>query len=370
MLYLWQAPTWPALTWDDEGLSSLLASVSRRQGRLLGRMEALGLDLRDEAHLRTLTEDVVESSEIEGEELDRDQVRSSIARRLGLDVGGLVPADRDVEGVVEMMLDATGKFDEPLTEERLFAWHASLFPTGRSGVRTIIVGKWRDDRTGPMRVVSGPVGREKVHYEAPPAERLPEEMARFLGWLDDPGDTDPLLLAGLAHLWFVTIHPFDDGNGRIARAIADMVLSRSESSRRRFYSMSAQVRRERSDYYGILESTQKSGVDITPWQSWFLGCLSRAVEGAHDTLGSVLRKAHFWERFAREPLNARQITILNWLLDGVEGKLTTSKWAKMARCSQDTAYRDILDLVRRGALKKDEGGGRSTSYSLASGSVP
>ena len=328
-------------------------------------MEALGFDLRDEAHLQTLTQDVVKSSEIEGEELDRDQVRSSIARRLGLDVVGLVPADREVEGVVEMMLDATGKFHKPLTEERLFAWHGSLFPSGRSGMNRIIVGSWRDDRTGPMRVVSGPIGREKIHYEAPPAERLPEEMARFLSWFDNPGDIDPLLTAGLAHLWFVTIHPFDDGNGRIARAIADMVLSRSESSRRRFYSMSAQIRRERNDYYSILESTQKGCVDVTQWQRWFLGCLLRAIDGAHDTLGSVLAKARFWERFATEPLNERQITILNRLLNGIEGKLTTSKWAKMAECSQDTAYRDILDLVQRGALRKDAGGGRSTSYSLA-----
>jgi Fic family protein len=328
-------------------------------------MEALGFDLRDEAHLQTLTEDVVKSSEIEGEELDRDQVRSSIARRLGMDVGGLVPADREVEGIVEMMLDATGKFLEPMTEERLFAWHASLFPSGRSAMRKILVGGWRDDRNGPMQVVSGPVGREKVHYEAPPAERLPEEMAKFLGWFENPGDIDPLLAAGLAHLWFVTIHPFDDGNGRIARAIADMVLSRSESSRRRFYSMSAQIRGERKDYYATLESTQKGDVDVTHWQSWFLGCLLRAIEGAHDTLGSVLAKARFWERFATEPLNERQIVILNRLLDGIQGKLTTSKWAKLAKCSQDTAYRDILDLVRRGALRKDGGGGRSTSYSLA-----
>ncbi len=364
-MYSWERSGWPSLTWDEKTLSTLLASVSRQQGLLLGRMEALGFDRRDEAHLRTLTEDVVKSSEIEGEVLDRDQVRSSIARRLGLDAGGLVPADREVEGVVEMMLDATGKFEQPLTEERLFAWHASLFPTGRSAMRKIIVGTWRDDRTGPMQVVSGPVGREKVHYEAPPAKRLPEEMVRFLNWFEKPGDIDPLLTAGLAHLWFVTIHPFDDGNGRIARAIADMVLSRSESSRRRFYSMSAQIRREREDYYAILESTQKGDVDITEWQSWFLGCLLRAIEGAHDTLGSVLANARFWERFAAEPLNKRQITILNRLLDGIEGKLTTSKWAKMAKCSQDTAYRDILDLVRRGALQKEAGGGRSTSYSLA-----
>jgi len=364
-LYLWERPRWPSLTWDERGLSTLLAAVSRQQGRLLGRMEALGFDLRDEAHLRTLTEDVVKTSEIEGEQLDRDQVRSSIARRLGLDVGGLVPADREVDGVVEMMLDATGKFEEPLTEERLFAWHASLFPTGRNGMREIVVGKWRDDRSGPMQVVSGPVGRERVHYEAPPAERLPEEMARFLRWFENPGEIDPLLTAGLAHLWYVTIHPFDDGNGRIARAIADMVLSRSESSRRRFYSMSAQIRRERDDYYAILEFTQKGDVDVTQWQEWFLGCMLQALEGAHDTLGSVLVKARFWERFATQPLNERQVTILNRLLDGIEGKLTTSKWAKMAKCSQDTAYRDILDLVRRGALEKDAGGGRSTSYSLA-----
>ncbi len=367
-MYLWERPEWPSLTWSEKSLSKLLAGVSREQGRLLGRMEALGFDLRDEAHLHTLTEDVVKSSEIEGEELDRDQVRSSIARRLGMDVGGLVPADRHVEGVVEMMLDATGNYDKPLTEERLFAWHASLFPTGRSGMRKIMVGGWRDDREGPMQVVSGAVGREKVHYEAPPAARLPDEMAKFVNWFEQPNDVDPLLKAGLAHLWFVTIHPFDDGNGRIARAITDMALSRSESSRRRFYSMSAQVRRERKDYYATLEWTQNSGVDVTRWQTWFLNCLLRAIEGAHDTLGSVLRKAHFWERFAMEPLHERQIKVLNRMLDGMEGKLTTSKWAKLTQCSQDTAYRDILDLVERGALKKDPGGGRSTSYSLALGS--
>lgn len=364
-MYLWKRHDWPSLTWNDQDLSTPLAAVSRQQGRLLGRMEALGFHLRDEAHLRTLTEDVVKSSEIEGEELDRDQVRSSIARRLGLDIGGLVATDRDVDGVVEMMLDATGRFDTPLTEERLCAWHASLFPTGRSGMRRIVAGKWRDDRDGPMQVVSGPVGRERVHYEAPPAARLPEEMTKFLNWFENPGDSDPLLTAGLAHLWFVTIHPFADGNGRIARAIADMALSRSESSRRRFYSMSAQIRRERDDYYAVLASTQKGDVDVTRWQKWFLSCMLRAIEGSHDTLRSVLRKARFWERFATEPLNRRQITILNRLLNGIEGKLTTSKWAKMAKCSQDTAYRDILDLVRRGALHKDPGGGRSTSYSLA-----
>ena len=363
-MYLWENPQWPAFTWDEKALARLLAQVSREQGRLLGKMEALGFDLRSEAHLRILTEDVVKSSEIEGEKLERDQVRSSIARRLGMDVGGLVPADRHVEGVVEMMLDATGNYAQPLTEDRLFAWHASLFPTGRSGMSKIRVGAWRDDSTGPMQVVSGAIGKEKVHYEAPPAARLPEEMARFINWFEHAKDIDPLLTAGLAHLWFVTIHPFDDGNGRIARALADMALARSEKTGQRFYSMSAQIRRERNDYYSTLEQTQKDGLDVTRWQSWFITCLLRAIDGAQEMLGVVLDKAHFWERFTKEPLNERQINVLNRLLDGFEGKLTTSKWARLAKCSQDTAYRDILDLVERGALRKAPGGGRSTSYSL------
>ncbi len=363
-MYLWENTDWPTLTWDDTKLVKLLAHVSLEQGRLLGKMEVLGFDLRSEAHLRTLTEDVIKSSEIEGEKLDRDQVRSSIARRLGMDIGGLVPADRNVEGVVEMMLDATGNYDEALTEERLFAWHASLFPTGRSGMSKIIVGKWRDDSSGSMQVVSGPIGREKIHYEAPSAERLPQEMTKFLCWFEQPGDIDPLLIAGLAHLWFVTIHPFEDGNGRIARAVADMALARSDKTGQRFYSMSAQIRREHKDYYNTLERTQKGNLDVTWWQNWFLNCLLSAIEGAQETLRTVLDKALFWERFAKEPLNERQIKILNKLLDGFEGKLSTSKWAKIAKCSQDTAYRDILTLIDLGALQKDSGGGRSTSYSL------
>lgn len=363
-MYLWEKPEWPALTWNENILTRRLAEVSRQQGRLLGRMEALGFELRTEAHLQILTEDVVKSSEIEGEKLERGQVRSSIARRLGMEAGGLVPVDRNVEGVVEMMLNATGNYVEALTEERLFAWHASLFPTGRSGMTRIQVGCWRDDSSGPMQVVSGPVGREKVHFEAPPAERLPDEMTKFLRWFDQPGDTDPLLLAGLAHLWFVTIHPFHDGNGRIARAIADMALARSEKTGQRFYSMSAQILREHQDYYDTLEWTQKGDLDITRWQEWFLNCLGRAIDGAQDTLAAVLDKARFWERFAKEALNERQIKVLNRLLDGFDGKLTTSKWAKLTKCSQDTAYRDILDLIERGALKKDASGGRSTSYSL------
>ena len=364
MAYIWQSEQWPALHWNDRALARLLAHVSREQGRLLGKMEGLGFDLRSEAHLRTLTEDVVKSSEIEGENLPRDQVRSSIARRLGMDVAGLVAAERDVEGVVEMMLDATTNCAQPLTAERLFGWHAALFPIGRSGMRKIVVGAWRDDSKGPMQVVSGPIGRENVHYEAPPAQRVPVEMQKFLAWFEKPGDTDPLLIAGLAHLWFVTIHPFDDGNGRIARAVADMALARAEKIGQRFYSTSGQICAERSEYYNVLERTQKAGLDVTRWQTWFLECLLRAIDGAQGTLSAVLAKAKFWERFAKQPLNERQIDVLNRLLDGFEGKLTSSKWAKLVNCSQDTAHRDILDLVERGALRKDPGGGRSTSYSL------
>jgi Fic family protein len=365
--YVWEHKDWPDLTWDSAHLAALLGQVSREQGRLLGRMQDLGFELRREAQLSTLTEDVVRSSEIEGEKLDSDQVRSSIARRLGMDVGGLVPSDREVEGVVDMMLDATTNYAQPLTADRLFGWHAALFPTGRSGPQKITVGNWRDDSGGPMQVVSGPIGRQKVHYEAPPAARLPEDMDRFLSWFEAPGHTDPVLVAALAHLWFVTIHPFDDGTGRIARAIADMALARSEGSSQRFYSMSAQIRRERSDYYTTLERTQKGALDVTPWQEWFLSCLRRAIEGSQGTLGVVLEKARFWERFGQQSLNARQVKVLNRLLDGFEGKLTTSKWAKLTKCSQDTAHRDILYLVERGALRKDPGGGRSTSYSLVTG---
>ena len=363
-MYLWEQPDWPNFRWDETRLAKRLAQVSREQGRLLGKMESLGFALRSEAHLRTLTEDVIKSSEIEGEVLEREQVRSSLARRLGLELGGLVTADRHVEGVVEMMLDATGQFDQPLTEARLCAWHAALFPTGYRGMNRIRVGAWRDDSTGPMQVVSGPIGKEKVHYEAPPTARLAGEMAYFLRWFETPDDTDPLLRAGLAHLWFVTVHPFDDGNGRIARAIADMALARSEHTGQRFYSLSTQIRRERDTYYRLLETTQKGELEVTAWLEWFLDCLLRAIEGAKETLATVLDKARFWERFAEEPLNERQIKVLNRVLDGFEGKLTSSKYAKLVKCSQDTAYRDILDLIERGALRKDAGGGRSTSYSL------
>jgi Fic family protein len=368
--YIYDLPAWPGFTWDDASAAPRLAAVSRRQGRLIGRMENLGFELKSEAILTTLTEDVLTSSEIEGERLDKDQVRSSIARRLGMDVGALPKADRNVEGVVEMMLDATQKFAEPLTQDRLFAWHAALFPTGRSGMRKIIVGAFRDDGDGPMQVVSGPIGRERVHYEAPKADRLEQEVSAFLDWFEDTTPADLVLKSALAHLWFVTIHPFDDGNGRIARAIADMMLARSEGSSQRFYSMSAQIRNERDAYYDILEATQKGELDITRWLAWFLDCLERALEGAEDMLGDVLAKARFWERIKSAAINERQRAVLNRLLDGFDGKLNTSKWAKLTKVSTDTALRDITDLVDKGILRKDVGGGRSTSYSLAGMDIP
>ncbi len=355
---------WPHFQWRQEGLVDQLAAVRHRQGRLLGRMEALGFDLRQEALLDTLTADVVTSSEIEGEILDSAQVRSSVARRLGMDIAGLSHADRGVDGIVDLMLDATERYAEPLTQERLLGWHAALFPTGRSGLRRTTVGGWRDDRSGPMQVVSGPIGRERVHFEAPAAARLDRETRAFLGWFNAPADTDEVLKAGLAHLWFVTVHPFDDGNGRIARAIADMALARSEGSPQRFYSMSSQIRRERAAYYSILERTQRGTTDVSEWMSWFVACLGRAIEGAETTLMAVFTKARFWEGIASLPINERQRAVINHLLDGLEGKLTTSRWARMTKCSQDTALRDITDLMGRGILARSPEGGRSTSYTL------
>ena len=365
--YVHEQPDWPRLHWRPEAVSDELADVRHRQGRLFGRMEALGFDLRREAVLRTLTDDVVQSSDIEGEKLDAAQVRSSVARRLGMDAGALRRPDRDVEGVVEMMVDATGRYDRPLTAERLCGWHASLFPAGRSGTRRITAGAWRGGGADPMQVVSGPVGRERVHFEAPPAARLAEEMRAFLEWFAAPGGADPVLLAGLAHLRFVTIHPFDDGNGRIARAVADMALARSERSAQRFYSMSSQIRAERGAYYDVLERTQRGATDVTEWLTWFLACLGRSIDGAGAVLTAVLAKARFRERTSALPLNDRQRRVLERLLDGFEGKLTTSKWAKLAKCSQDTALRDVTFLAGRGVLARNPGGGRSTSYRLVTG---
>jgi len=363
--YIHERAGWPGFRWDHERISARLLDVRHRQGRLIGRMEGLGFQLRAEAVLNSLTEEVLKSSEIEGETLDRNQVRSSVARRLGLDIGGLTPADRDVEGVVEMMLDATQGYEKPLTARRLFDWHAALFPTGRSGMWKIRVGAWRDDAKGPMQVVSGAIGKERLHYEAPAADRVRDEMRKFVEWFEKDHSTDLVLKAGVAHLWFVTIHPFDDGNGRIARALADMVLARSENSPQRFYSMSAQIRQERKAYYEILEATQKGDLDVTRWLEWFLECLGRAFDRAETILATVLDKARFWERFAKVELNERQRGIVNRLLNGFEGKLTTSRWAKLAKCSHDTALRDIEDLIQKKVLTKDAAGGRSTSYSLS-----
>jgi len=366
-VYIWQRADWPRFRHDPARLTGPLAAARHAQGRLLGRMGALGFDLRSEATLSTLTENVVKTSEIEGEFLAPDRVRSSIAGRLGLDAGGLPASDRNIDGVVDMTFDATRNYAAPLTEERLFSWHAALFPTGRSGMRRIRVGMWRDDADGPREVVSGPLGRQHVHYAAPPAERLADESAAFLDWFEGAQIMDPVLAAGMAHLWFVSLHPFDDGNGRIARAIADMALARSDDSPERCYSMSARIQVERKAYYDKLETAQRSTLDITSWQVWFLECLARAIENAGTTLAAVLHKARFWEVHTAETFNPRQAKTLNRLLDGFEGKLTSSKWAQMNGCSQDTAIRDIRDLIDRGILVRGPAGGRSTSYEMVPG---
>ncbi|SDF29305.1 Fic family protein [Bradyrhizobium brasilense] len=364
MTYIHELQDWPHFTWDAAKLAQRLAAVRNRQGRLTGRMEELGFKLKTEANLEALTEEVTKSSEIEGEVLSRDQVRSSLARRLGVDIGALTPAERNVEGIVEMMVDATGKYNAPLTAERLSGWHAALFPTGRSGMTKITVGAWRTEESGPMQVVSGAIGRERVHYEAPKATLLPDEMKSFIGWFNGTQDIDPVLKAAIAHLWFVTIHPFEDGNGRIARAIADLALARSENSPQRFYSMSAQIGQERNAYYDILEATQKGDLEITEWLTWFLDCLDRSFDRADTILAPVLKKARFWKKHAGQKLNERQKAMIERLFEGFEGKLNSSKWAKLTKVSQDTALRDIEDLVAKGILAKDAAGGRSTSYSL------
>lgn len=355
---------WPVFRWDEAKLAGPLAEVRYLQGALIGRMQSLGFTLREEAALQTLTRDVVKTSEIEGETLDARSVRSSIARRMGVEVGGLPPVDRNVEGIVDVMFDATHAYDQPLTAERLFGWHAALFPTGRSGRQRITVGAWRNEASGPMQVISGPYGRETVHFEAPGHERLEGEMSRFLDWFNAPASTDPVLRSALAHFWFVTLHPFDDGNGRIARAIADLVLARSERSPQRFYSLSSQIQQERTAYYNVLERSQKGSLEVTGWIEWFLGCLKRAIQSSEVTLQAVLTQARFWESHAGKAFNPRQRLLLHRLLEGFEGKLTSTKWAVIAKCSQDTALRDIGDLIEHGILARQEAGGRSTSYQL------
>ncbi len=363
--YIWQDDDWPNWRYDAGALASALAEASLAQGLLMGRLADVGLPLRAEASLAALTTDVVKTSAIEGEMLDAHTVRSSIARRLGVDIGALAPVNRHVDGVVEMVLDATLHCDAPLTEGRLFGWHAALFPTGYSGIEKIRVGTFRDDTRGPMQVVSGPLGRQRVHFEAPPAERLNSEMMRFLNWVDGRSfDTPPLIKAALGHLWFVTLHPFDDGNGRVGRAVGDLLLARADGSPQRFYSLSGQVERDRSTYYDILERTQKRSLDVTEWLALFLGSLKKAVDEAQLTVDAVLRKTRFWQAWATTPMNERQLKLLNRLLDGFDGKLTSRKWATIAKCSPDTALRDITDLLERGVLRKSEAGGRSTSYEL------
>lgn len=364
--YLWQRPDWPQWRWDAAALAAPLAQVHRAQGYLAGRMAELGLAQRDQASLQALTQEVITTSAIEGEALNLDAVRSSIARRLGVDIGALAPSDRHVDGVVDMVLDATQHHAQPLTPERLWGWHAALFPTGYSGRLRIQVGAWRNDAAGPMQVVSGPVGREKVHYEAPPAQTLLHETSAFLDWFNAPVVGDALVHAGLAHLWLVTLHPFDDGNGRISRAVGDMALARAEGSAQRYYSLSAQIQRERKQYYDQLEATQRGTLDVTPWLDWFLACLLRAVQGADGLLAGVLDKAQFWQRWSGMPMNERQTLVLNRVLDGMEGKLTNAKWAALAKCSPDTALRDISGLLALGVLEKLEGGGRNTAYTLRS----
>lgn len=363
-IYIHEKETWPYFTWNHEAIQQALGEVRNLQGRLIGKMEYLGFDLKAEASLNTITKDIIKTSEIEGEILDDKQVRSSIARHLRMDIGGLVPSQRNVDGIVEMVLEALQNNHQPLTQERLFTWHQSLFPLGESGNYNIEVGKWRDDLTGPMEVISGAMGKEKVHFVAPKSSLIPQEMEKFIDWFNSKTDLDEVIKAAIAHLWFLTIHPFDDGNGRIARVITDMQLARADKSVQRFYSMSTQIREERKGYYEILEKTQKGNLDITNWLMWFINCLSGALQNAEATLNRVLFKAEFWKINAKTPFNDRQILMLNKLLDGIDGKLSTSKWAKMAKCSPDSALRDITDLIQKEILIKEKSGGRSTNYEL------
>ena len=367
MKYIHQFEDWPDFTWDSEKLEPLLAKVRYKQGRLMGQLDTQGFklnNLQNEACLVTLTEEVVKSSAIEGEKLDTKQVRSSIARHLGMDIGGSAPVARHIDGIVEMMIDATKNYDQPLSTHRLFGWHAALFPTGRSGMRDITVGAWRPPEAGLMQVVSGSIGREKVHFEAPESSLLESEMDAFLNWFNAPSEIDPVLKAAIAHFWFVTIHPFEDGNGRIARAIAEMALAKSDDSPDRYYSMSSQIEAERNDYYDSLKHSQRMTMDITRWLQWFLECLDRTIDGACNTLADVLLKARIWEKVNSEPTNERQRKIIARLLDGFEGNLNTSKYAKIAKCSPDTALRDINELLGLGILIRNPGGGRSTSYRI------
>jgi len=363
-IYIYQQENWPNFVWSAQELAELLADVRNKQGRLIGKMEALGFDLQNEAFLETLTVEILKTNEIEGIVLNKEEVRSSIARRLGIDVGGLPPINRNIEGIVDMMFDATKNFEKPLTKKRLFDWHFAMFPMGRSGMYEIIVGNWRDDSTGPMQVVSGAMGKEKVHYQAPLATIIDKEMTVFIDWFNNKKDIDLVLKASIAHLWLVTLHPFEDGNGRIARAVTDMLLACSDGLPQRFYSMSTQIQKDRKSYYDVLEKTQKGNLDITEWIYWFLNTLQKAIINSEETLALVIRKHKFWNTYGSLIKNERQKKVLNKLLEGFTGNLTTSKWAKINKCSQDTALRDIQDLIGKGILVKSNLGGRSTKYEL------
>lgn len=372
MRYIHQLPEWPRFTWDEVKVTPLLVEVRHRQGRLLGRMEGLGFRFRSEAALENLTAEVIKSSAIEGTAFDPAAVRSSIARRMGIEGSDHPVADREIEGAVEMMLDATEHYAAPLTVDRLLGWQASLFPGGRNGLHRVLTGQWRTPAMDPMQVVSGPIDRDRIrrkniHFEAPPADRLPAEVERFLAWFEAPGPLDPVLRAGIAHLWFVTIHPFADGNGRVSRAIADLALARADGSAQRFYSMSARIEAEKKHYYRALEQAQKGSLDITAWLVWFLGCLDRAFQDAETVLGRIIHKANAWNAINRTPnLNDRQRLVINTLLDNAESALSTSRYAKLAHCSLDTALRDIRLLLDAGVLAPSQAGGRSTQYLLKS----
>ena len=360
--YIYEYEGWTHFTWDNDAISSVFGEVRNLQGKIIGQMSTLGFSTKEETTLNMLTMDVIKSSEIEGEKLDYDQVRSSIARKLGINIDGMVSANRNVEGIVEIMLDATRHYIKPLIHDRLFQWHGALFPTGYSGMHKIEVGRYR---SGEMQIVSGAMGKEKVHYEAVPAARLKKEMNNFLKWFNEETKLDPVLKAAIAHLWFIIIHPFDDGNGRIARAISDLMLARADKTTERYYSMSSRIMVERKQYYAVLQKVQHSSSDITEWLVWFLNCLKNALVSTEATLHKVLRKAEFWKIHEATIVNERQRLVLNKVLDGFDGKLKSSKWAKIAKCSTDTALRDIKDLIEKGILRQEEGGGRSTNYELA-----
>lgn len=360
-MYIHQTADWPHFIWDKEKIEAELIKVNKAAGFLEGRLSAIGFDVRQLAAVEALTHDIVASYEIENMVLDSGQVRSSVARRMGVRITGETEPSHYVEGVVEMMLDAVDNYRSPLTDERLFGWHNCLFPTGRSGMEVINVGRYRTDA---MNVESGAMGREKIHYHAPEPEMVPVEMERFLAWFNSDDTPEDYVKSAVAHFWFVSIHPFDDGNGRIGRAIADMALSQADNSTMRYFSISRQINKEKREYNNMLEHCQKGSCDITAWIHWYLGCMLRAISGAEDMLSSILDKAIFWQNHSQTTMNDRQKNALNIWLDGYEGKLTVKNWAKKANTSVDTAARDVKDLVDKGLLVPKSGKHRNVPYGI------